>query len=223
MNISKILMTIGLSLGLNFFVFQNILSAENSLQLKTQNTICSEIISSSDGDSIKSAISSLSEETRSIMVDKIKFAIVQENRNDLKVFLPQIEQLLRTSPQLSRENIMGIPLRPGKLKASVLFISKTASILRCDNSVIEIIIDQLRITIKAIPGSSNRATAEFSGKSPVGETPKEPMVGTITVSGNTATVNSDDGRWLKLDYKGEGTYKFSSSINSATITAKYID
>lgn len=161
---------------------------------------------------------------RKHLMERMRFGILQENREDLQPVLFDIQKTLATRPQLSTENMLNIPLRQGKLQLSFLFVKKSGSIIRCDKERFQATLDSATVDVIPDPKSPGKVIATFSGDDPTGNPlPKQPMGGIIASDGKIATIKADDGSYIKVEYTGNGTYKFSSNRLPVTVNAKYVD
>ncbi|MBF0546750.1 MAG: hypothetical protein HQM08_20050 [Candidatus Riflebacteria bacterium] len=222
MKITKFAVIVGLAIST--FGTPSYADDSNLIQSAMESKVCEDVLSNTKNTgNVSSLAAGLSEETRKLMVEKIKFAIVQENRVDLQKVLPDWQKLERSNPQLSSDNLLGLPLRPGKLEVSVLFFKRSGSIIRCDKENFQAVLDTVGVDVKPEPGKPGRVIAKFSGSSSSGNIPQDPIKGTISTSGNIANITGDDGTWVKVEYRSDGSYKFSSNKLPAPAVARYVD
>lgn len=176
-----------------------------------------------DYDELMALVPGIPQELREKLLDKMRFAIVQENRQDLKPVMDGLVKAAPAKPQLSTDNMLKIPMRPGKLEISAMFIKKYGTIIQSDRSRFQATLDTINVDVVPDVNKPGRVLASFSGTTASGQLPQAPIGGSITSDGTTATISTDDGRWIKIVVQSNGNYKISSDKLPVTATAKYCD
>ncbi|MBF0407692.1 MAG: hypothetical protein HQM10_10080 [Candidatus Riflebacteria bacterium] len=105
-----------------------------------------------------------------------------------------------------------------------MHIKKYGSIIRTDREKFLLTLDTMTVDISPDPTQPGCVIVINTGKAPDGSPlPPDPMTGKISVAGTTPSIKTDDGSWTKMEYRKDGTYKFTSSKMPVTVVAKYID
>ena len=161
----------------------------------------------------------LSPAERETVAGQIRFEMLHESRADLASRL-ELLQAARAAAPLTRDNLLGIPLRIGTLELKVMFMKKRGAILRCDRQGVIATLDTYRV--EAIPDLKNpgKVIAKFSGDPTL---PAQPIGGVIKTRGDVASIIGDDGTTLEVTWKTDGTYSFKTNKFPAAITGRYID
>jgi len=136
---------------------------------------------------------------------------------------PRPDEQVTIRAPLNSENMLGIPLRQGKLALSFLFFKKEGAIVRCDRDRFQATFDTMTLDVvdPKIPG---RVLATFGGATPGNiQFPKAPVGGKIVTDGTTASIVCEDGSIIEISHKGNGTYKVSSNKLPVAINASYAD
>lgn len=161
----------------------------------------------------------LTQAERETLCDQIRFEMLHEGRSDLGSRL-ELLQAVKAAPALSRDNLLGIPLRVGTLELKALFTKKRGAILRCDKQGFIATLDTYRIETVPDPKKPGRVMASFSGDPQV---PAQPIGAVIKTQGDTASILGDDGSTVEVTYKADGTYSFKTNKLPVTVSARYID
>ena len=172
-----------------------------------------------DPAALTESAATLSPAERETIRERIRFEMLQEGRSDLASRLELLQAARATAP-LTRDNLLGIPLRVGTLELKVLFTKKRGAILRCDKQGFIATLDSYRIETVADPQKPGRALATFSGDP---QLPAKPIGATIKTTGDTVKILGDDGTTVEATFKSDGSYSFKTNKAPVTVTARYID
>ena len=164
---------------------------------------------------------SLSISDRQEAMAKVRFDLLQERRPELKNTLDAMRAFRDTRIPLSSDNMLKIPLRPGRLEVSAMFKKAEGEIVQCDMQKFVGVFDVYRMEVVPDPVRPGQVLARISGGNNP-NVPTTPVPAQISTDGRTAkiTVGAD---WLSITSDGGESYKIKTNRVPVTIKAKYID